>query len=734
MADNEVAWWTKGRLQRGSNRMGGEAAALKKYLPNIAQNLSFIKANISSLVKMQESDKKTQYFEKQKRRSEDYAARYKKVKPTREDKKVISAEKKSFFDIIKDGLSNIFKFALLGLVAIGATKLLSLPGVMDGLKTFFKKFILGISDLVQKGVGFLSDLLKDNEIITSITKLIKSVFMFIADGISGAADTFKNIITDSGNKESIGKIIVAVVGTVFTGLMSAVDIAGKVLSENQEAIKNGVVTVFVKIAEALSGAVKFVDMLITDPNFIAAAAKIYEAIKSFIDTLLNEPIGTIDGFGPVNLKMAFIALGAGFVALQAGMAVLTGRIVGKAVGERMGLPGGGGGATTGDTTGGKKSGKQRLLGGLGKAVDVGLYGAMLYAGYKGITEFSAAKDEAAKREETRKQTPTSPVRAGTEGFASTEQKTSAVSVAKAFAGKSAADFIGSMEGFAGKAYLDPPNNTKNQYSVGYGHLITEAEIKQGFINLGNGKKIAVSGAGGKDTVVSKEEATALLNSDLPKYEAIASKGIGADAWAKLNQDQRNALTSLAYNGGQGQINYLIKNGLREAILKGDMENASKIIYEKGYKMSGGKLLAGLDTRRLKEATLFAGSGSDLPTQMAMSSPPTPNLPTPNPPTPAAAASTQPPPAPPSTIGETLANLMTGGSSGDFLKQLDDMTGGKLGIASGDLAKALRTRNLFENTGDMIDNSMNMTSSSSTEISGPIPGVFDETLLSKLSMT
>ena len=81
MADNEVAWWTKGRLQRGAN-MGGDAAVLKKYLPNIAQNLNFIKMNLSSLVKMQESDKKVQYFEKQRRRSEDYAARYKKVKPT----------------------------------------------------------------------------------------------------------------------------------------------------------------------------------------------------------------------------------------------------------------------------------------------------------------------------------------------------------------------------------------------------------------------------------------------------------------------------------------------------------------------------------------------------------------------------------------------------------------------------------------------------------------------------
>lgn len=719
---------------RGSGRSPSESLALKKYLPNIAQNLSFIKSSLSSLVKMQEMDKKTQYFERQKRRSEDYSSRYKKVKPTREDKKVVSTEKKSFFDIIKDGLSNIFKFALLGLVAIGASKLLSLPGVMDGLKSFFKKFILGVSDLIQKGVGFLRDLLKDSEIISSITKLIKTVFIFIADGISKAADIFKSIISDPANKESIGKIIVAVIGTVFTGLMSAVEIAGKVLSENQEAIKNGIVTIFVKIAEGLSGAVAFVDLLIKDPKFVEAAAKIYEAVKSFIETILNEPLGTIDGFGPVNLKMVFIALGAGFVALEGAMAILTGKIIAKAVGQGMGMSGAGGvpGDGGGTGAGGKKTGKQKLLGALGTVGNVALSGAGIYAAYKGVTEFSAAKDEATKRDEERKLASTSPVRVGQEGFATSAQKTSAVSSAKEFAGKTGADFIASMEGFAGKAYLDPPGNQKNQYSVGYGHLITEAEVKQGFINLGDDKKIEVKGPGGKDTIVSKEDAKALLNSDLPKYEAIASKGIGADAWQKLNQDQRNSLTSLAYNGGAGQIAYLVKNGLKEAILKGDMEGASKIIYEKGYKMSGGKLLAGLDTRRLKEATLFAGTDSQIPIQMAGApgaAPPAPPTPNPSPITPPTAETFKRK----ESIGDMFASMLTQGPTGDFLKQLDDMTGGKLGVASGELASVLRTRGLFEPVSDVIDGSTNVSYADKIQDMGPIPSIYDETLLSKLSL-
>jgi len=709
---------------RGSRRSPSETLALKTYLPSIAQNLSFIKSSLSSLVKMQEMEKKTQYFERQRKRSEDYSLRYKKIKPTREDKKVVSTEKKSFFDIIKDGLSNIFKFALLGLVAIGASKLLSLPGVMNGLKSFFKKFILGVSDLVQKGVGFLRDLLKDTEIISSITKLIKTVFVFIADGISKATDIFKNIISDPSNKESIGKVIVAVIGTVFTLLVSAIDIAGKALSQNQESIKNGIVTIFVKIAEGISGAIKFTDSLLKDPKFIEAVVKIYQSIKDFFNTILNEPLTTIPGIGPVNLKMALIALGGAIVGTQLALAFFMGRLVGGAVAKGVG------------TGGGKAAGGKGI--GAGTAA-LGAAGG--YFAYQSFEEFTKSQDEAEKRiaermeQERQKLSPTSPVRVGQEGFATTEQRTSAATVARDFAGKTGADFIASMEGFVGKAYLDPPGNQKNQYSVGYGHLITEAEVKQGFINLGNNKKIEVKGPSGKDTVVSKEEAKALLNSDLPKYEAVASKGIGADAWGKLNQDQRNALTSLAYNGGAGQISYLVKKGLTEAILKGDTEGASKIIYEHGYKKSGGKLLAGLDTRRLKEATLFAGASSEVPTQLASgagatpSSPPAP--PTPNPPSPVSpTAETF---RRKKSVGDMFASMLTQGPTGDFLKQIDEMTGGKLGIASGELASVLRTRGLFEPASDVIDGSTNVSYADKIQDMGQIPSIYDETLLSKLNI-
>jgi hypothetical protein len=71
--------------------------------------------------------------------------------------------------------------------------------------------------------------------------------------------------------------------------------------------------------------------------------------------------------------------------------------------------------------------------------------------------------------------------------------------------------------------------------------------------------------------------------------------------------------------------------------------------------------------------------------------------------------------------------------GDFLKGLDEMTGGKLGIASGELASALRTRGLFEMTPDVIDGSRNISYADRVQTNEPIPSVYDQTLLTKLRM-
>ena len=199
---------------------------------------------------------------------------------------------------------------------------------------------------------------------------------------------------------------------------------------------------------------------------------------------------------------------------------------------------------------------------------------------------------------------TNPKQAGY--YSPVNQKALARSEVKQFLGKSSADYISSKEGFSGKAYLDPPKNTKNRYAIGYGHVIQPHEISQGYIQLADNKKVQVKGSGGKDTTLTKDEAKVLLQSDLPKYEKLAADPLGPEAWSKLNQDQKTALISYAYNTGSTQS--LVDAGLKDAVLKGNSAKAAEIISTKGIKTSDGKFNAGLEKRRLSEGALFAGGG------------------------------------------------------------------------------------------------------------------------------
>jgi hypothetical protein len=277
------------------------------------------------------------------------------------------------------------------------------------------------------------------------------------------------------------------------------------------------------------------------------------------------------------------------------------------------------------------------------------------------------------------------------------------------------DYIASKEGFATKAYLDPPGNTKNQYSIGYGHSITPHELKQGYINLGD-KKVEVKGPGGKDTTISKEDAKALLQNDIPKYEKAAADALGVDAWGRLNTEQRNALTSLVYNSGQAGINHLIKKGLRDAILKGDVASASQIISQHGFVMAGGKFYSALQQRRKEEAAMFAGNGAPAQQpdrQLASNQSPTP--------APASAGAPQAPAAK-TSLSDSVASLAY-----EQMMSLDRLMGGKLMEGSTTLADILRdiTRE-FMNNPTFVDNSqtVNNNSQSTSGSSYHIPSAYN----------
>lgn len=167
--------------------------------------------------------------------------------------------------------------------------------------------------------------------------------------------------------------------------------------------------------------------------------------------------------------------------------------------------------------------------------------------------------------------------------------------------KMAVQLIKKEEGLPkdGKAYKDAGG-----VSIGYGHFITGPEQQQGFIQAGD-ERIPLA-PNIMDTKLSKDQAEKLLMSDLPKYIESAKRPLG-EAWDKLNDQQKATMISYAYNTGSTAS--LVKAGLKDAIMSGNMDLASKIISEKGIKTSQGQLNTALVKRRDVEAQLFAGEPS-----------------------------------------------------------------------------------------------------------------------------
>jgi len=168
----------------------------------------------------------------------------------------------------------------------------------------------------------------------------------------------------------------------------------------------------------------------------------------------------------------------------------------------------------------------------------------------------------------------------------------------------ATKFITGKEGFVGKATKDT-----NRMAIGYGHNITDAEIKAGQIQLGNGEFIKVSGEGGKDTTITREQADKLFSKDLRVYESIVIRAIGQEAYNKLSQNQKTAILSYVYNTGK------VPDGFADAIKAGNYANAAASIRN-GIATASGEpdpvrrkqLEAGLKIRRKKEGDLFDTAG------------------------------------------------------------------------------------------------------------------------------
>ena len=94
---------------------------------------------------------------------------------------------------------------------------------------------------------------------------------------------------------------------------------------------------------------------------------------------------------------------------------------------------------------------------------------------------------------------------------------------------------------------------------------------------------------------SKDEVNAILRADLARFE----KGVATYCPVPLTQGQFDALVSFSFNVGLGTLQ---RSTMRQKVLRNDMEGAAEELLK--YCMAGGKVLKGLQKRRIDERALF----------------------------------------------------------------------------------------------------------------------------------
>jgi len=144
--------------------------------------------------------------------------------------------------------------------------------------------------------------------------------------------------------------------------------------------------------------------------------------------------------------------------------------------------------------------------------------------------------------------------------------------------KAAIALIKHHEGVRSRPYRCPAN----LWTVGVGHLI------------GDGKSLPDSW----NRTFSEEEINGILKSDLRRFELGISKMLPN---VPLRQCEFDCLVSFAFNLGLGTFQ---RSTLRQALLRGDKKAAMESLVK--YCRAGGKILRGLQIRRLDEKALFEG--------------------------------------------------------------------------------------------------------------------------------
>ena len=144
--------------------------------------------------------------------------------------------------------------------------------------------------------------------------------------------------------------------------------------------------------------------------------------------------------------------------------------------------------------------------------------------------------------------------------------------------KAAIALIKHHEGVRSRPYRCPAN----LWTVGVGHLI------------GDGKSLPDSW----NRTFTEAEIDGILKSDLRRFELGVHKMLPN---VPLRQHEFDAIISFCFNLGLGCFQ---RSTLRQALLRGDKKAVMESLVK--YCRAGGKILKGLQIRRLDEKALFEG--------------------------------------------------------------------------------------------------------------------------------
>ena len=142
------------------------------------------------------------------------------------------------------------------------------------------------------------------------------------------------------------------------------------------------------------------------------------------------------------------------------------------------------------------------------------------------------------------------------------------------------------EGVRQKPYRCPAK----LWTVGVGHVMYPEQAK-----LPIDQRESVNIRVEDFRVFSMEEVDAILRADLDRFE----RGVERYITVPLTQGMFDALVSFSFNVGLGTLQ---RSTLRQKLNRGDKEGAADELLK--YCMAGGKILRGLQNRRIDERALF----------------------------------------------------------------------------------------------------------------------------------